>query len=202
MAQENKNEVKPTTVDGATEQAKVEDGPVVNILQAAAGGNAGPEQAPPGLFTTDKKPDTRSDVINRNNAVETFKGQVSEYIVAMGVNNGDLRKAEVASVNLASGLMGLLKADGKRINESLAILVEGIKGATNGAFEEHRPFIYTSSMRKETAEVYVRLVTCMVEFAKLNNPKAIHSRQSLQYVASVFPEGVSRRAFLAFFPAK
>lgn len=200
MAQDNK-EVKVTSVAGADDQSKVE---TQQPAAAAAPAPSEPEVAPADLFVTQpaRQQENRVEVQERSDRMKAFKSQVDGYVEALAVNKSDMRAAEVATANLMAGFVGLTKADGKRIHESLTYLVEQIRACENGAFEEHRPFLHATGARKETKEVYVRLMTCMVTYASLRNPKLIHSKQALPYVAEVFATDAARRAFLAFFPAK
>lgn len=201
MAENKDTAAKPQQVgDAAATEAKVataaEKAPVVQEKPA----EKEPQDAPNDLFVNKPKaPETQVSRVVSSNAMNAFKGQVDEYVAALAINAGNREKAINATCSLSSAISTIAITAGTEQHTMLTYLSDAIANCDNGAFSEERPFLHLNQLRKENRERYVRLLTCMITYAGLNDKRIIHDRQAIPYVAGVINREDAKKSFMAFF---
>lgn len=159
------------------------------------------EDAPADLFVGKANAAASGQVqrIETANRIRAFKAQVDEYNVALAVNKSDIKGAINATCSLSAAIATIATTGGADQHEMLTYLADTIAASDTGAFTEERPFLYLNSLRKENRDRYVSIMTCMVTYAGLTDKRAIHNRQSIQYVASNISDARAKKSFIAFF---
>lgn len=159
------------------------------------------EEAPADLFVGKANAAASGQVqrIETANRIRAFKAQVDEYNAALAVNKSDIKGAINATCSLSAAIATIATTGGADQHEMLTYLADTIAASDTGAFTEERPFLYLNSLRKENRPRYVSIMTCMVTYAGLTDKRAIHDRQSIQYVASNISDARAKKSFIAFF---
>ncbi len=195
MSQETKP-AQAEAVQPATQAPAVEKTTTAAPVAAAAA--PAPSQAPAGLFES-PIPSAGSDSPER---VRIITAQLNEYVEGMGTSQADRAKMRKSMTSAIAAVRLMKTLSGPDLVKALDAMVAAIKACSNGAFHESRIFSQIDLIPGLERDSYVKLVGTMVTYTKLEDKTRIHDTVSLGYIAEIFPEGVTRKSFLSYFPKK